>query len=330
MASHYFITGATGFAGGHLAEACHARGIAVSTVARRGSDTQLLEKLGITIHRGDLTDALVIQKALDGADAVIHCAAKVGDAGPVEEYRAVNVEALRSLLDACKGQPVKRFVHLSSLGVYEARHHHGTDESEPLPAAHIDGYTTTKVEAEKLALQYHREHGVTVVVLRPGFIYGPRDRTLLPKLIDALKSGRLKFLGGGKLTLNALYVGNLVDAVFLALEKPEAVGQVYNLTDGDGMTKERFIDAIAGGLALVKPKQILPLPIANLIAWALLNHPRLMGMVGAPKMTPAQRKFLLLNLDFSIDKARRELGYAPRFSFDEAMRETIAWYKDGA
>src|SRR4029077_19768295 len=102
---------------------------------------------------------------------------------------AVNVEALRSLLEACKGRPLKRFVHLSSLGVYAARHHYGTDESEPLPDQHVDGYTQTKVEAERLALQYQRDHGVPVVVLRPGFVYGPRDRTTLPKLIQKLTTG---------------------------------------------------------------------------------------------------------------------------------------------
>lgn len=330
MPSHTLITGATGFVGGHIAEACKARGLAVSTIARPESDTRFLERIGVTIHRGDLTDANVVGKAVDGAEAVIHCAAKVGDWGPVEAYRAVNVDALGHLLEACKGRTLRRFVHLSSLGVYEARHHHGTDESEPLPERHIDGYTTTKVESEHLALRYHREHGVPVVVLRPGFVYGPRDRALLPKLIDALRSGRLKYLGGGKLALNSIYVANLVDAVFLALEKPEAVAQVYNLTDDDGMTKERFIEAVADGMGLVKPKQVLPLPIANLIAWLLLNHPRMASMFGAPNMSPAQRKFLLLNLDFCIDKAKRELGYQPRRTFDDAMRETIAWQKENA
>src|SRR5207253_4747470 len=211
-----------------------------------------------------------------GADVVVHCAAKVGDWGPVEEYRAINVEALRGLLDVCKVRPLKRFVHLSSLGVYAARHHYRTDESEPLPAQHMDGYTQTKVEAEHLVLKYHSEHGVPVVVLRPGFIYGPRDRTLIPRLADALKKGKLKLLCGGGLTLNSIYVGNLVDAVFLAVERPEAVGQIYNLTDDTPMTKQRFIDAVADGFGLEKPRQVLPLWLANFVAWLLLNHPRLM------------------------------------------------------
>ena len=98
MSVRYFITGATGCVGGHLAEACVARGCTVSTIARPTSDTALLERLGATVHRGDLTDSRLVERALEGAEVVVHCAAKVGDWGPVEDYRAVNVQALRDLL----------------------------------------------------------------------------------------------------------------------------------------------------------------------------------------------------------------------------------------
>src|ERR1700736_688189 len=104
MSAHFFITGATGFLGGHLAEACIAKKIAVSTIARPKSDTSLLENLGVTIHRGDFADTSLLRTALEGADVVVHCAAKVGDWGPVEEYRAVNVDGLRNLLEACSGR----------------------------------------------------------------------------------------------------------------------------------------------------------------------------------------------------------------------------------
>src|SRR6478672_3859075 len=114
----YLITGATGFVGGHVAEACHDRHQAISVIARPTSDTVALERLAATIHRGELTDPAVVRPAVAEADVVIHCAAKVGDWGPVEEYRRANVEALRTLLDACKGQALTRFIHLSSLGVY--------------------------------------------------------------------------------------------------------------------------------------------------------------------------------------------------------------------
>jgi nucleoside-diphosphate-sugar epimerase len=328
MPATCLITGATGFVGSHVAAACTARGLAVRTIARPTSDTAFLDGLGATVLRGDLTDRDVVRQAADGAEYVVHCAAKVGDWGPVEDYRAVNVEGLRGLLDACRGRPLRRFVHLSSLGVYAARHHHGTDEKEPLPDSHMDGYTQTKVEAEQLALQYHRQDGSPVVVLRPGFVYGPRDRTVLPKVMDNLRLGKFRFLGSGRQALNTIFVGNLVDAIFLALDKPQAVGQVYNLTDGEVVSKRRFIDALVQGLDLPKPKPIsIPLFIARPLAWWMERDARRKGRSKAPRLTQARLKFLGLNLDFSIAKAKAELGYQPRVSFDEGMRQTVAWYR---
>jgi nucleoside-diphosphate-sugar epimerase len=327
MAGTYLITGATGFVGGHVAEACKDRGHAVSTIARPGSDTALLERLGAVIHRGDLTDADVVRKAVADAEVVIHCAAKVGDWGPVTDYRAVNVDALRSLLEACKGRPLHRFVHMSTLGVYAFRHHHGADETEPLPASHMDGYTQTKVEAEHLVREYHDRAGVPVVVLRPGFVYGPRDRTVMPQLIARLKADKLPYFGRGKRALNSIYVGNLVEAVFLAIDRPEAVGQVYNLTDGEFVSKRRFIDSIADGLGVSRPHRSHMLWVVRLLAWGMERRARAKGATKAPKLTQARVKFLGMNLDFSIEKARRELGYRPRFSFEQGMAETMAWYR---
>jgi nucleoside-diphosphate-sugar epimerase len=331
MASTYLITGATGFIGGHLAEACAARGLPVRTLARPGSDTALLERLGAAIVRGDLNDPQAVRQAVEGADVVVHCAAKVGDWGPVEEFRTVNVDGLRNLLEACRGRPLARFVYLSTLGVYAARHHYGTDESEPLPESHIDGYTQSKVEAERLVLQYHREHGLPVVVLRPGFVYGTRDRTVMPKLLENLRRRVVRYLGSSKRALNTIYVGNLVDAIFLAVEKPQAVGQIYNLTDGEYVSKKRFIEAVADGVGLRHPLPVRPpLVVARLLAWWWEGRARRRGATKPPRLTQARIKFLGLNLDFSIDKARRELGYQPRVPFDQAIRETMAWYRQKA
>src|SRR5208283_4011166 len=331
MASNCLITGATGFVGSHLAEACKARGWGVSCLVRAGSDTAFLERLGAVVIRGDLTDAAAVTRALEGADTVLHCAAKVGDWGPVDAYRAVNVGGLRILLDACKGRPLQRFVHLSSLGVYAARHHHGTDEREALPRAHVDGYTQSKVEAEQLALAYHRDHRVPVVVLRPGFIYGPRDRTVLPVLIQTLRGRKLIYLGSSRRALNTIFVRNLVEAVFLAVEKPAAVGQMYNLTDGEPVSKRRFIEAIVRALRLPSPWPVpLPLWLARVAAWSMETCARWIRATCPPPLTQARLKFLGLNLDFSIEKARRELDYHPPFTFDQGMDETMAWYRENA
>jgi 2-alkyl-3-oxoalkanoate reductase len=330
MSHRYLITGATGFLGSHLAEACAARGNAVFALARPGSETALLETLGATLIRGDLTDAEAVRRAVDSADVVVHCAAKVGDWGPVADYRTVNVDGLRHLLDACRSRPLHRFVHVSSLGVYAARHHHGTNESEPLPAFHMDGYTQSKVEAEQLALGYQKHFQVPVVVLRPGFIYGPRDRTVLPKLIESLRDRQVRWIGGGKKAMNTIYVANLVDAIFLAVDNPKAPGQVYNLTDGELVSKRRFIESLVHGLSLPEPRPVsVPLWIARIVAWGMERNARKSGATVAPRLTQARLKFLGLNLDFSIDKARRELGYRPNVSFERGMEQTVAYYKNG-
>ncbi|MBL8797479.1 MAG: NAD-dependent epimerase/dehydratase family protein [Planctomycetia bacterium] len=323
------ITGATGFVGSHLAEAFRGRGHAVVALARDGSETAFLEQLGVTLQRGDLNDREAVARAVQDVEVVVHCAAKVGDWGPIEAYRAVNVEGLRNLLEACRGIPLRRFVHLSTLGVYAARHHYGTDESEPPPERHIDGYTQTKVEGERLVLEYHREHQLPAVVLRPGFVYGPRDRTVLPKLVASLKQRLVRYLGSRRRALNAIYVGNLTDAVELAIKNPQAVGRVYNLTDGEFVSKERFIGSIVRSLELPPPGLLaVPLWLARTVAFVLERQARLQRAPEPPALTQARIKFLGLNLDFSIERARQELGYRPRVSFDEGMARTMAWYRE--
>ena len=327
MPRTFLVTGATGFVGSHVAEALIARGDAVRTLARESSDTALLDKLGATVIRGDLTDADAVKLAAEGANVLIHCGAKVGDWGHVDEYRKVNVEGLRHLLDAVRGRPLDRFVLVSTLGVYAARHHYGTDETEPLPESHIDGYTQTKVEAERLALEYHRRQQVPVTVLRPGFIYGPRDRSVLPRIVTRLRERSVIYIARGRYALNTTYVANLVDAILLAVDHPAAVGEVFNITDGEFVSKRRFFEAIADGVGVPRPKGSVPVWLARFIANWRESVFRRKNKPHPPRATQAQLKFAGLNLDFSIAKARTKLGYTPRVSFDEGMKKAIEWYK---
>ena len=329
MSHTYLVTGATGFGGSHVAEILVRRGDTVRTIARPASDTKFLEELGVNIVRGDFTDAAVLPAALDGVDVVIHCAAKVGDWGAVDEYRKVNVEGLRTLLDAVKGRPLKSFVLVSTLGVYEARHHHGTDEAEPLPQQHIDGYTQSKVEAETLALEYHRKHGVPVVIVRPGFVYGPRDRTVLPRIVERLKERSIVYIARGRYALNTTYVGNIADACLLAADNPAAIGEIFNITDGEFVSKRRFFEAIADGLGLKRPRGFPPVPIwlARILANQREGKFRRENRPNPPRITQAQLKFAGLNLDFSIAKARTKLGYTPKVLFDEGMKRALESFK---
>ena len=206
------VTGATGLLGSYITDRLLEAGRKVRVFVRGGSDTHFLDSLPAEKFVGDLTDAESCKAACAGVQAVYHAAAKVGDWGPVDEYRAVNVRGLEHLLNAAEASgSLRRFIHISSLGVYEGRDHHGTDESVAPSTTGMDGYTLTKVEAEQLVLRHIRDKNLPGTILRPGFIYGPRDRTVLPRLLERLKAGQVKFFGTGEQLMNNTFVGNLVE-----------------------------------------------------------------------------------------------------------------------
>ncbi len=319
-----FVTGATGLVGGHVVEEAIERGFRVKALVRASSDQTLLDRLGVEKIPGDLEDVNALRQGVSGAHWVINTAAKVGDWGPMEEFMRLNVDALKLLLDASLEAKVERFVHVSSLGVYEGRDHFGTDETTPTAAQALDGYTRSKAEAEALVLDYCKTRGLPAAIVRPGFIYGPRDRTVLPKLIDALRKGRFAYFGSGEQALNCIYVKNLVHAIFLAAESPSAVGEVFNVTDGARVSKRKFVSTVAKGVGLKPPSRRIPLWLARLLANLLERRAIRKGSTTPPLVNKARYKFLGLNLDYSIEKARKVLGYNPPYSTDEGLAEALA------
>jgi len=319
-----FITGATGLVGSHAAEEAVRRGLHVKALVRKSSDTRFLDGLGVEKVDGDLADADALRRGVQGAAWVFNCAAKVGDWGTLDEFRRLNVDALRVLLDAAVDAKVGRFVHVSSLGVYEGRDHFGSDETVPPAAEALDGYTRSKVEAEALALSYARDKGLPLSIVRPGFIYGERDRTVVPKLLGTLRSGRFAYFGSGDQALNCIYVKNLVHAIFLAAEVPGAVGEVFNVTDGERVSKRRFVGRVAELAGLKPPRRKIPLQLAWILAVLLERRAKRLKSDTPPLVNKARYKFLGLNLDFSIEKARKVLGYAPPFSTDSGLAAAVA------
>ena len=319
-----FITGATGLVGSHAVEEALRRGHRVRALVRDSSDTRWLDRWGVEQVRGDLADPDALRQGVDGVDWVFNCAAKVGDWGTLEEFRRLNVEAFRHLLDAASEARVERFVHVSSLGVYEARDHDGTDETIPPAAESLDAYTRSKVEAEELALRFVAQRGLPLSIVRPGFIYGPRDRTVLPKLVQALRSGRFFYFGSGNQVLNCISVKNLVHGIFLAAEVPEAIGEVFNLTDGRRVTKREFVGRVAALAGLRPPRRSIPLWLAWTLAVLMERRAKRLKSPEPPLVNKARYKFLGLNLDYSIAKARRVLGYHPPYTTEEGLVEAMA------
>lgn len=323
------VTGATGLVGSHVWQYACERGIRTRALVRKAVDAQAFDLGDAEQVVGDLTDRESLRRAVKGATVIVHCAAKVGDWGPVDEYRQVNVRGLETLLEEAEAAgSLRRFIHISSLGVYEARDHYGTDETEPMTATGIDGYTLTKVESEQLVNRRIAEKQLPATVLRPGFIYGPRDRTVLPRILERLRDQKFAFLGTGEKLMNNTFVGNLVDAIFAAIEWDESIGKIYNITDNRLVTKREFFTTIADKAGYPAPTKKVPLSVAKVIAKILEATWRLLGKQEAPLLSSARIKFLGLNLDFCIDKARRELGYTPKTDFTAAMQQTIDWFRE--
>ena len=273
----------------------------------------------------DLADPESLPPALKDVDFVVHAAAQLGDWGPPDRFRRINVYALEHMLNAAHREGrLRRWVQISSLGVYAARHHYGTDETTPPDLAGLDGYTRTKAEAEVVLKRYLDEYQFPGVILRPGFMYGPWDRTVVPKVVESLAKGQMKYIGDGKKVINNTYVGNLADAIMLALDCERAVGETYNIRDERLVTRQEFITTVADYIGRPHPSSV-PEWLARTAVGPIEWFARVRGSETAPLLTRARLKFMALNLDFSIAKAKQQLGYAPRVDFRDGIRETLDW-----
>lgn len=320
-----FVTGATGLVGSQVVQRAQEIGLPVVALVRSIAQASFLQGQGVELIEGDLTSPVSLQGKLSGVTLVVHTAAKVGDWGSVDDYRQTNVTGLTNLIAALQEQcTLKRLIHISSLGVYEARDHYGTDETEPPHASGIDGYTLSKIEAEQLLQQ----KSIPYTILRPGFIYGPRDRTVLPRILERLKSGQFAYLGSPEKLMNNTWVKHLVDAIFLALNQDEAIGQIINITDVALVSKREFISTIAELAGYPSPEKVVPLPVARHLAKLLEGLWRLLGKKQAPILSQARIKFLGLNLDYSTLKAQQVLDFHPQTPYREAMSETIDWFRE--
>lgn len=319
------VTGASGFVGSHVAERLIREGHRVRTLARSQRNRELLDQWRVEVIEGDLEDPRALAQAVQGVDAIVHCAAKVGDWGSIEDYRKVNVDAFRLLLDQCIRVPPPRIVLISSLGVYEARDHYQTDESAPLPDRHIDAYTQTKVEAEQVARDYVQARNLPIVILRPGLIYGPRDETALPRILANLRRRIVTYFGSRHKTLNHTYIDNLVDAVLLALAYPTPKGDAFNITDDPCVSKKTFFETLCKMTGLPRPLATYPMPVARVLCRSFEALGKTLGF--QPLLNMARLKFMGLNLDYSIEKAKRELGYRPKVPFEQGMADTVEWLR---
>jgi nucleoside-diphosphate-sugar epimerase len=304
------VTGAAGAVGSHVAERLAELGHEVIGLdcltdyydrSIKELNVEDLRQRGVETLLHDLVD-----DPLDSAgavDVIYHFAAQPGISAetPFEDYLRNNIVATHRLLEvARRNKKLKGFIHISTSSVYGA-YANGVEMTEPRPTSY---YGVTKLAGEQLAMAYHREHGLPVVVLRLFSVYGPRERPekLYHKLIKNILADQSFPLheGSNRHIRSYSYIGDIVDGCILALDKLEEVtGEIFNIgTDQLSTTGE--------GIKIVE---------------TLLNKPAKIIIV--PRRSGDQ-----LETGANINKARQRLGYNPRTKLAEGLKAQVDWYKD--
>jgi nucleoside-diphosphate-sugar epimerase len=323
------LTGATGLLGSHIAEQLVTRGERVRALVRSTADTAFLRGLGVELAPGDLADPASLRRAVAGADVVYHCAAKVGEWGPWSDYQAQIIDATRNLLDACRAEAVGRVLHVSSITVYghpRLRDGQLFTEDEPLGQNlwSRDYYIRAKIRAEELV----REYPGDATVVRPSWIYGPRDRTTLPRILKALHAGRVSLIGSGNNFLNLVYAGDVADGAILAANHPGARARAYNLSSEGELTQQEFLDALTDPLGLPRTRRRIPFRVAFWVGWACELIGQAIRLRRPPHITRYAVSLVGRPTQFSTARARDELGWQPRVSAVEGLRRTLEWYRE--
>ena len=324
------ITGASGFIGGRLAQRLVADGHQVRCLVRASSDTSRLERLGVEIAVGDLSSERSLTRAVEGCNHVFHCGALVSDWATTQEITQTNVRGTRSLLEACAGTSVERFIHFSTTDVYGHPNGAATEETHTA-SGFSNWYAQSKLLAEDEVRRAEAECSLQAVILRPATVYGPGSREVVGEIARAIRSRQMLLVGGGRAVAGLCYVDNLIDAAVLALRHEAAPGHAFNVSDGLDVTWRQFTDGLAEGLGCAGVRWSVPYWAASGVAFSLEHGYRLLrrttGLSAPPLLSRQAVQVLGRNQDFSSRRARETLGWEPRVDYSTGLRETVAWLR---
>lgn len=311
-----FITGASGFVGGAAARTL-ARDNEVLALSRSEKSDATIKALGATPVRGDLKS--IDAAMLRGVDAVVHCAAKVETWGPMKEFIDINVKGTERLLTAAKKAGVKRYVHIGTeAALFYGQAMNDLDETAPMAFSSPLPYPRSKALAER-AVRAANADDFTTIVLRPRFIWGPGDQTLLPALKAMVKASRFTWIDKGRALTDTVHVDNVVHAIKLALTQGKG-GEAYFITDGgDPISFRDMMTKMAATIGLQLPDKNMPGWLARGAAGLLDFIWRLTLRRTPPPIDPHTAALLSRNCTLKIDKARRDLGYEPVITRDAGI-----------
>lgn len=325
-----FITGASGFIGGKIAERLLREGRRVRVLSRR--PLPQLESLGAEVLAGDLDDREALRRGCQGTESVFHVAGRVGVWGSRREFFAVNVGGTQNVIRACREAGVSRLVYTSSPSVvYNGRDLAGVDESAPLCLAAPCAYPTSKAAAEREVLA---AHGATLatVALRPHLVWGPGDKNVVPRVLALAKAGRLKIIGSGRNRVDVTHIGNVVDAHLRAegaLVAGQAGGKAYFITNGEPVLLWDWLNQLLRGVGIPEITKRVPLQAAYAAGGLMEALWLTLPLKGEPPMTRFVAKEMATDHWFDISAARRDLGYHPLVTMASGTAELIEHYRQG-
>jgi len=322
------ITGATGFLGGALTRRLHGMGWEVTGQGRNPSILKELESLGIKSIQANLEDMQAITDATKGKEIVFHCGALPSPWGKPNDFYKANVSGTENVIHACMENHVKRLVHVSTPSIYfryQSRLNVREDAELPEP---VNEYSRTKRIAEIRVDEAYKQ-GLPVITIRPRAIIGPGDNSIMPRLIQRLKSSRMRIIGDGKNIIDLTYVENVVDALILCAGSAEnTLGKKYNITNGQPVNLWQMIERMCKELNLKYPTRKIPYKVADAIAGVMeiIYH----ALPGEPEPPLTRYSVFIVAQDATLDltAARRDLNYEPRVSIEEGFQEFTKWWKN--
>jgi nucleoside-diphosphate-sugar epimerase len=326
------VTGASGMLGSHLVEHLVAQHHEVRAFVRKTSDISHLKTTGAEIISGDVGDYDSLLPAVKGVDVVFHAAARVMPGwGSWQEFEASIVKGTENVLRASAEAGVSRFLQVSSGSVYGQACCRGMPASESTPCELAfkpeSYYDCAKLQAEKAAFDYQKEGKLQVSAIRPGWVYGPRDRLLTDRLTRQLQMPIVVWPGKANPRIPLVFASDVANCAILAATSDRAVGQVYNVAPLHEIRLRDFAVAMARALGRPEPKVFIPYGLAYAVCALSEAWSRLRRVKEIPYLTRSGLQHLNTEMLLDASKARKELGWEPKVSVSEGIRLWVQWQR---